>query len=136
MAKQAVTSLATSHRLLLALLLVGVIYLVGLLGLAVVLLICKIPLLGPVLYTVVFPVSVVLAGVAIFALYAVVLPLAAPAVWDGAYTLQAVSRLLAIARSRIVNVLIMMALLSFLVLQDIQVRFLVKFLPHYHQLLV
>ncbi|RZL04970.1 MAG: hypothetical protein EOP40_21110, partial [Rubrivivax sp.] len=110
-----VTSLATSHRLLLALLLVGVLYLAGLLVLALVLLICKIPFLGPLLYTVVFPVSVVLAGVAIFALYAVVLPLAAPAVWDGASTLQAVSRLLAIARSRIVSVLIMMALLFFLV---------------------
>ena len=110
-----ITSLTTSHRLLLALLLVGVIYLAGLLVLAIVLLICKIPFLGPLLYTVVFPISVVVAGVAIFALYAVVLPLAAPAVWDGAGTLQAVSRLLAIARSRIVSVLIMMALLFFLV---------------------
>ncbi|MGA0571987.1 hypothetical protein ACO2Q9_14815 [Variovorax sp. VNK109] len=110
-----VTSLATSHRLLLALLLFAAIYLLGLLALAIVLLICKIPFIGPLLYTVVFPVSVVIVGVAIFALYAVVFPLSAPAVWDGAGTMQTVSRLLAIARSRIVNVLIMMALLFFLV---------------------
>ena len=109
------TSLATSHRLLLALLLFAGIYLLGLLVLAVVLLICKIPFLGPLLYTVVFPVSVVVVGLSIFALYAVVFPLSAPAVWDGAGTMQTVSRLLAIARSRIVNVLIMMALLFFLV---------------------
>jgi hypothetical protein len=113
-ASAVLTSLAISHRLLLALLLFGALYLAGFIVLALVLLICKIPFLGPLLYTVVFPVSVVVVGIAVFALYAVIFPLAAPAVWDGAGTMQTVSRLLAVARSRIVNVLIMMALLFFL----------------------
>ena len=107
-------SLATSHRLLLVLLLVAGVYLVCLLGLSLLLLICKIPLLGPLLFAVVFPLCVVLSGVAMFVLLAVVLPLAAPSVWDGASTFQAVSRLLVIARHRLIPVLMAMVLLFFI----------------------
>jgi hypothetical protein len=107
----ALESLATGHRLILALLLFGLIYLAGLLVLALVLFVCKIPFLGPFLFTFVFPVSVVLVGVAIFALQAVVFPLTAPAIWAGATTLQAVARVGAIARAKVVNVLIMMVVL-------------------------
>ena len=104
-------SLATGHRLVLVGLLVGVAYLAGLLVLALLLLVCKIPGLGPLLFAVVFPVSVIVAGVAVFALYAVIGPLAAPAVWSGASTMQAVSRLAAIARQRIVVVILSMIVL-------------------------
>ena len=104
-------SLATGHRLVLVGFLVGVAYLAGLLVLALLLLVCKIPGLGPLLFAVVFPVSVIVAGVAVFALYAVIGPLAAPAVWSGASTMQAVSRLAAIARQRIVVVILSMIVL-------------------------
>lgn len=104
-------SLAASHRLLLVILMVGGVYLLGMVGLTILLFICKIPLLGPLLFTFVFPLSVVLAGVAMFALSAVIFPLASPAVWAGAGAVQAVSHLAAIVRSRLVNVLIMMAML-------------------------
>ncbi len=106
-----VESLATGHRLVLAFLLFGLIYLAGLLVLAVVLFVCKLPFFGPLLFALVFPVSVVVVGLAIFALQAVVFPLTAPAVWAGATTIQAVSRVGAIARARVVNVVMMMVVL-------------------------
>ncbi len=107
-------SLATSHRLILVFLLLGAIYLAGFIVLALVLFICKLPLLGPVLYAVVFPVAVVIAGVALFALPTVVFPLSAPAVWSGASTLQSISQLLAIARKRLLLVLLMMIAVAFI----------------------
>ena len=110
------TSLATGHRLVLVGLLVGVAYLAGLLVLALLLLVCKIPGLGPLLFAVVFPVSVIVTGVAVFALFSVIGPLAAPAVWSGASTMQAVSRLAAIARQRIVVVILSMIVLFFICL--------------------
>lgn len=101
-------SLATSHRLILVFLLLGALYLAAFIVLAIVLFICKIPFIGPVLYAVVFPVSVVVFGIAMFALPMVVFPLSAPAIWNGARTMECVSQLLAIARKRLLTVLLMM----------------------------
>lgn len=100
------TALAIGHRFIFVLLLVGLVYIVGLLAMALLLLLCKIPGLGPLLFAFVFPVCVVISGVAIFAGYAVVGPLAGPAVWSGATTMQALSRLAAIARQRVVVVIL------------------------------
>ncbi|RYF38965.1 MAG: zinc ribbon domain-containing protein [Comamonadaceae bacterium] len=108
------TSLATSHRLILVFLLLGVAYLAGFLVLALVLFVCKIPFLGPVLYAVVFPVSVVIAGIAMFALPTVVFPLSAPSVWNGATTMQCVSQLVAIVRRRLLLVLLLMIGVTFI----------------------
>jgi hypothetical protein len=108
------TSLATSHRLILVFLLLGAIYLAGFLVLALVLAICKIPFLGPVLYAVVFPVSVVVFGIAMFALPTVVFPLSAPSIWNGAGTMECVSQLLAIARKRLLMVLMLMIAVAFI----------------------
>ncbi|MDB5846826.1 MAG: hypothetical protein JWP29_578 [Rhodoferax sp.] len=105
-------SLATSHRLILVLLLVAALYLAGFLALAIVLFICKIPFLGPILYTFVFPVAVVLAGMALFAVPTVVFPLSAPAIWGGAGVMESISQLLAIARKRLVMVLLLMVAVS------------------------
>ena len=109
-------SLATGHRLILAFLLFALIYLLGLLAIALVLLICRLPILGPLMFTFVFPLSAVLVGVAMFALQMVVFPLTAPAIWAGATTMQAVSRVGAIARVKVVNVMVMMIVLSLVVL--------------------
>ncbi|HEV3430648.1 MAG TPA: zinc ribbon domain-containing protein [Paraburkholderia sp.] len=51
--------------------------------LAVVLFICKIPFLGPLLYTVVYPIASVIGGIMWFSFMFVVNPLAAPAFWEG-----------------------------------------------------
>ena len=102
------SSLATSHRLILVLLIVGAIYLVAWLAFAAVLSVCKIPGVGPLLYAFVFPVGVVVSGMAIVAVPTVIFPLSAPAIWGGADTMACVSQLLAIARKRLLLVLIMM----------------------------
>lgn len=107
-------SLATSHRLILVFLMLGLVYLAGFLVLAIVLFICKIPFLGPVLYAVVFPISVVIAGIAMFALPTVVFPLSAPSIWSGATTMQCISQLLAIARKRLLLVLLLMIAVAFI----------------------
>jgi hypothetical protein len=108
------SSLATGHRLILVMLLVLAAYVVGILAIALVLFVCKVPFLGPLLFAFVFPVFVVISGVAVFALYAVIAPLAAPSVWSGATTMQALSRLAAIARHRTVMVVLMMVVLLFI----------------------
>jgi hypothetical protein len=100
------TALSIGHRFILVMLLVGLVYVVGLLAMALLLLLCKIPGLGPLLFAFVFPVCVVMSGLAIFAGYAVIAPLAGPAVWSGSTTMQALSRLAAIARQRIVVVVL------------------------------
>lgn len=108
------TSVSTGHRLVLVMLMVGLTYIVGLLAMALLLFVCKVPGLGPLLFAFVFPFSVVVSGVAVFALYAVITPLAAPAIWSGATTMQGLSRLAAIARQRIVMVILSMIVLLFI----------------------
>lgn len=100
------TSLAIGHRIILVLLLAALIYIVGAAVMALLLLICKTPGLGPLLFAFVFPLCVLISGVAIFAGYAVIGTLSGPAVWSGATTMQALSRLAAIARQRIVIVIL------------------------------
>ncbi len=109
------TSLATGHRLILVMLMVGLTYIIGLLVMALSLFICKVPGLGPLLFAFVFPLCVVVSGLAVFALYAVIAPLAAPAIWSGATTMQGLSRLAAIARQHIVVVILSMMVLLVIV---------------------
>lgn len=114
-ASAVLASLATGHRLLAVVLLIVLAYLLGLLAMAIMLFLCKIPGLGAFLFTFVFPVCVVVAGIAVFAFYAVVLPLAAPAIWAGATAMQSISRLAAIARARTVGVVLSMMVLMIIV---------------------
>jgi hypothetical protein len=105
------TALSIGHRFIFVILLVSLVYIVGLLAMALLLLLCKIPGLGALLFAFVFPVCVVMSGIAIFAGYGVIGPLAGPAVWSGSTTMQALSRLAAIARQRIVVVVLSMLVL-------------------------
>src|SRR4051812_19854535 len=102
------SSIATSHRLVLVLLVIAAIYIAGMIAFAVLLYVCKLPGIGPLLYTVVFPVGVLVSGVAIFAVPAVIFPLSAPAIWNGASAMGGVSQLVAVARRRLLLVLILM----------------------------
>ena len=84
---------------------------------ALVLVVCKIPFLGPLLFAVVFPVSVVVAGIAFFGVF-LCMVLSLPAIWEGATIVRALSQTLAIARSRLVEAVLLLAfvwLLSFAV---------------------
>ena len=81
--------------------------------LAILFLICKIPFLGPILFVVVFPLSVVVAGVTVFALFVCML-LALPAIWEGLTVMRAIAQTLAIARTRLVETLLLLAVVAFL----------------------
>lgn len=87
---------------------------VGLLVLLI-LFVCKIPGLGSLLYAVVSPIVTVLLGVMIAGLLYVVFPLAAPAIWEGNSIWETTVKLLAIIRSRLMQVMINLIILSILV---------------------
>jgi hypothetical protein len=80
---------------------------------AILLLICKIPVLGSLLFTVVFPVSVVLAGVTIVGLF-ICLVLSLPAIWQGASISRALAQTLAIVRGRLVEAVLLLVLVGFI----------------------
>lgn len=71
-------------------------------------------LVGPLLFGLAVPVGVVTVGLAALALVAVVMPLAAPAVWSGAGVWQVVRRLAFLVRRRLIGALVLMAALSLL----------------------
>ncbi len=110
------TALGSAHRLLLALGLVlgaaalGAGLLVGLFWLSRVSV--SGALLGPVLFGGLVPLGVLTVGLAALTLLAVIVPLAAPAVWSGASATQVVARLSALVRQRFLTVLLLMAVVS------------------------
>jgi hypothetical protein len=79
---------------------------------ALLLLICKIPFLGPLLFVVVFPLSVVAVGVTIVGLF-ICMVLSLPAIWQGASITRALAQTLAIVRSRLVETVLLLVLLAF-----------------------
>lgn len=99
-------SLFSSHRVLAVFLLECLIVLLAVLVIVLVLLVCKIPVLGPLLYTAVFPVASIVLGVLVFALFYVMLPLTGPAVWSGATVFEVIARLNLVVRARLVEVVL------------------------------
>ncbi|CAN5196902.1 hypothetical protein BH11PSE11_BH11PSE11_25750 [soil metagenome] len=99
-------SLSTSHRLIGVAILAFLIMLAAYMVVAIVLAICKIPFLGPVLFTVAFPVSAIFLGVLMFSLFYILMPLAGPAVWSGSTTFQAIARLVSIAKNKLISVIL------------------------------
>lgn len=104
-------SLYTSHRLIAVVFLEFLIVLAAMIAIAIILFVCKIPVLGPVLYAVVFPLSAIVLGVLVFALFYVMLPLAGPAAWSGATVFQIIARLNQIVRTKLVSVILLEVLL-------------------------
>jgi hypothetical protein len=80
--------------------------------LAIVFFICKIPFLGPLLFTVVFPVSIVVAGVTICGLF-LCMVLSLPAIWQGATITRALAQTLTIARSRLIEAVLLLIFVGF-----------------------
>jgi hypothetical protein len=107
-------SLSSTHRWIAVMLLAALVFALFALALVLVLFVCKIPFLGPVLYAGVLPVATIATAAFLAALYFVVMPLAFPAVWMGDTTMQAVSKLLAIVRQRLVQVVAHVLLLMLL----------------------
>lgn len=81
---------------------------------AILLFLCKLPLVGPVLLVVVVPVLVLCAAVLALALF-VALSLVAPALWAGHTIKEAVSQLVSIVTHRPLEVLVSLLLLGLLV---------------------
>lgn len=108
-------ALCCGHRVLLA----GLLGLLGLLLLALaaslLLLVCKLPWLGPLLLVLVLPLSALVVGTAFVLLIFFYMPMVACAVWTGAGVAQAVSYLLAIARRRLLMVLLQRLVLLFVI---------------------
>ena len=82
-------------------------------ALALLLVICKIPFLGPLLFVVVFPLSVVVAGVTVTGLF-ICMVLSLPAIWQGASITRALAQTLAIVKSRLVEAVLLLVFLGFL----------------------
>jgi hypothetical protein len=81
--------------------------------LAFVYFVCRLPGLGPILFVVVFPLSVVISGLTLWGLFLCML-LALPAIWEGATITRAVAQTLAIARNRLVEAVLLLALVGLL----------------------
>jgi hypothetical protein len=111
-------SLLTAHRLLLALALVLTAYAAAAAVLLGLLWLCRVnvsgPVLGPLLFGLAVPVGVVGVGIAGLSLLAVVVPLAAPAVWAGSGVLAVVRQLATWARHRLLTVALLVAAVSLL----------------------
>jgi hypothetical protein len=75
---------------------------------AIVYFICKLPFLGPLLFVVVFPLSVVVAGLTVCGLLLCGF-LVLPAIWEGATISAAITQALTIARSRLVESMLLIA---------------------------
>ena len=94
----------------LALLLVS---LVVFIAVALVYLVCKIPFLGPILFVLVFPLSVVVLGLTLCGLFQCLF-LALPAIWEGSSITHAIAKALAIVRSRLVESMLLLTVVGFL----------------------
>lgn len=110
-----ISSVFSLHRLLLSLLVLFVAYVVWVILLALVLYICKIPGLGAIFFTVIFPLGIVISGIfTIFLLFSGI-GIIAPSVWDGGSVMDTLARLWAIAKERFMALIILSLLLSVLV---------------------
>ncbi|WP_410499956.1 hypothetical protein [Chitinibacter sp. S2-10] len=100
-------SLATGHRFIGLALVNLAIVLLAFLAVIIALFICKIPGLGAFLYTFVYPITALLIGLLLVAQYLVIMPLAAPAIWDGHGVFTAMSRLYTLVRRKLAEVLML-----------------------------
>lgn len=103
-------ALATIHRFVGIALVTFVAWVVTIIAIAVLLFVCKIPALGPLLFTVVFPVSALFVGL-LWAATMMVLGLSGPAIWWGNPMMRALAVLLSITRHRLLQVSIQTLLL-------------------------
>lgn len=114
MTNAVLASAFTFHRLLAVLLIEFLCFVAFLIVLALVLVVCKIPGLGPALFALVLPVGAICAGLVFFALVYIGIPMAAPGIWTGATVKRTLLMLQAIARKRLLMAVTMMVLLGIL----------------------
>lgn len=108
--------LSSLGRLLLLGLLLLAIYVAVAIVILLLLFIAKIPVLGPLIYFVVFPLSALSFGLFGFIVLFVVNPLAGPAIWDGSGVMQTVAKLAKVARESLLKVVLSQSLLFLMLL--------------------
>jgi hypothetical protein len=79
------------------------------------LLVCKIPGIGPVLYTVVFPLMILGSGLVFAALFFVVIPMTLPAIWEDNSVKGVYARRWALFENRMVQIVLGLIVLMFIV---------------------
>ena len=92
-----------------------VVSLVVFIAIALIYLVCKIPFIGPILFVLVFPLSVVVLGLTLCGLFQCLF-LALPAIWEGSTITHAIAKALAIVRSRLVESMLLLTVVWFLAL--------------------
>lgn len=105
-------ALLRAHRLLIMVGLLAALAAAGGAALWALLWVSKLRWIGPLVYALVVPVGVLSVGLAALAGSAVVLPLAAPAIWAGERPWAALRRLWLITRQRLVTVAVLVAAVS------------------------
>lgn len=106
-------ALLTLPKFIAVFILLGLIYLGVTLVILLVFLLCKIPVLGPLLYVIALPVSALIMGMLAYAAVFMA-PLVGPAIWSGERVLGAIAMLWAILRQRLLAVIIKALLLGIL----------------------
>lgn len=79
------------------------------------LLVCKIPGVGPALYTVVFPLMILGSGLVFAALFFVVVPMTLPAIWEDNSVKGVYARRWALFENRVVQIVLSLIVLLFIV---------------------
>lgn len=75
---------------------------------------CKLPGVGPILFTFVYPAFVVTTGVMLVAIMWLAVPLLLASLWDGLGVMEAIGTLVAVARERLVFTILLLVVLSLL----------------------
>ncbi len=93
-------------KAIVVMILAGLAFVAVVLAVALLLWICKIPVVGPVLFFIVFPSSAVTIGVLFVAFAFVLAPIASPAIWSGESIGTALARVAMVIRKRLVGVVV------------------------------
>ena len=93
-------------KAIVVMILAGLAFLGIVLAVALLLWICKIPVIGPVLFFIVFPLSAVTIGVLFVAFAFVLAPIASSAIWSGESIGTALARVAMVIRKRLVGVVV------------------------------
>ncbi len=103
-------------KAIVVMILAGLAFVGILLAVALLLWICKIPVIGPVLFFIVFPLSAVTIGVLFVAFAFVLAPIASAAIWSGESIGTALARVAMVIRKRLVGVVVRACVLFVLLL--------------------
>lgn len=110
------SSIFSINRLYLSMLVLVLGFFAWVVLLVIVLFICKIPEIGPILYTVVFPLSVVISGMLSVFMFFAGVGVVSPSVWDGGTVMETTARMWTVAKQRFVILAMQSILVLLLVL--------------------